>query len=483
MATKRALIVDDSKTAQHRLKKLLRSYDLDIVAVDSAESALSYLSSSVPDVVFMDHLMPGMDGFRALQIIKSHPATATIPVIMYTSKSGDVYTSQARALGALDVVSKDTINATDLSHVLKAIHIYREEDRGASDQAKTDKAAATASPTDEAAAAGPGNAEPDNPPETGNLLSLELRLRELEHTIDDNRRIVTSRLVREMQGVRHLVNKLSTEVGDLKQATDDSRKAEEESPEAESQSTHSTARSRSGLGRVAAVVALMALGGLGWWQLDRQMDAMHAQQAEQSAQVSSALAEFERNAARRAEAAPVASSRSSVPSSNPSDGRYLPDLSWAINQTSIQDFHRDLVAPETAQRLNELVARLSSRDFRGQIQVSVNAGDFCVVTDMGGQPQLPDSDSRMEGCALVSEFFGMNASEVMAERLEAMLAESSLYMDEAISLSIHPLDRVFRDYPAMDGSTPAQEWNEAARLNNRVLVDLEPGAPLAAKAD
>ncbi|WP_341937902.1 response regulator [Marinimicrobium sp. C2-29] len=483
MATKRALIVDDSRTAQHRLKKLLRSYDLDIVAVDSAESALSYLSSSVPDVVFMDHLMPGMDGFRALQIIKSHPATATIPVIMYTSKSGDVYTSQARALGALDVVSKDTINATDLSHVLKAIHIYREEDRSASEKARRDSAPEAALPTEDVAATGQGCGEPDNPPETGNLLSLELRLRELEHTIDDNRRIVTSRLVREMQGVRHLVNKLATEVGDLKQANVDSRKTEEDSQEAESQSTHNTTRSRGGLARVAAVVALIALGGLGWWQLDRQMESVQAHQAEQSAQVSSALAEFERNAAHRADTAPVASSRSSTPPDTPLAERYLPDLSWAINQSSLQGFHRDLVAPETAQRLNELIARLSSRDFRGRIQVSVNAGDFCVVTDMGGQPQLPDSDSRMEDCALVSEFFGMNASDVMAERLEAMLAESSLYMNEAIDLIIRPLDRVFRDYPAMAGSTSAHEWNEAARLNNRVLVDLEPGAPLAAQAD
>ena len=42
--------------------------------------------------------MPGIDGSRALQIIKSNPDTAMIPVIMYTSKSGDVYTGQARAL-------------------------------------------------------------------------------------------------------------------------------------------------------------------------------------------------------------------------------------------------------------------------------------------------------------------------------------------------------------------------------------------------
>src|SRR5690625_5772628 len=98
MATKRALIVDDSKTAQFRLRKMLREYDLAIVAVDSAEAALSHLASNLPDVVFLDHMMPGLDGFRALQIIKSHPVTADLPLIMYTSNTGDLYASEARAL-------------------------------------------------------------------------------------------------------------------------------------------------------------------------------------------------------------------------------------------------------------------------------------------------------------------------------------------------------------------------------------------------
>jgi CheY-like chemotaxis protein len=128
MQNKRALIVDDSTTAQYRLKKMLRPYNLDTDSVDSGEAALRYLATNAPDVIFMDHLMPGMDGFRALQIIKSHPETAMIPVIMYTSKSGDVYTGQARALGALDVVSKDTITATELSKVMQTIHVLRKEE-------------------------------------------------------------------------------------------------------------------------------------------------------------------------------------------------------------------------------------------------------------------------------------------------------------------------------------------------------------------
>jgi CheY-like chemotaxis protein len=62
MPNKRALIVDDSSTAQYRLKKLLRGYNLDIDTADSGEAALRYLAHQSADVIFMDHLMPGMDG-------------------------------------------------------------------------------------------------------------------------------------------------------------------------------------------------------------------------------------------------------------------------------------------------------------------------------------------------------------------------------------------------------------------------------------
>jgi CheY-like chemotaxis protein len=46
---------------------------------------------------FMDHLMPGMDGFEAVSAIKNNPHTATIPIMMYTSQEGELYVGQARA--------------------------------------------------------------------------------------------------------------------------------------------------------------------------------------------------------------------------------------------------------------------------------------------------------------------------------------------------------------------------------------------------
>ena len=90
MAIKKALIVDDSKSARLVLKRMLIEFALDVDTVESAIDALTYLKDHQPDVIFMDHMMPGMDGFEAIKHIKINPKTAVIPIMMYTSRSGDV---------------------------------------------------------------------------------------------------------------------------------------------------------------------------------------------------------------------------------------------------------------------------------------------------------------------------------------------------------------------------------------------------------
>jgi CheY-like chemotaxis protein len=104
MTARRALVVDDSRSARAFLTRILERHELAVDAVESAEEAIEYLRQQRPDVIFMDHLMPGMDGFQAVQAIKSNPHTATIPIMMYTSQEGELYLSQARALGAIGAV-------------------------------------------------------------------------------------------------------------------------------------------------------------------------------------------------------------------------------------------------------------------------------------------------------------------------------------------------------------------------------------------
>ena len=102
----RALIVDDSKVACKVLANLLDSFNLEADSVYSAEEAIEFLKDNKPDIIFMDHHMPDMNGFEAVKVVKQNPKTATIPLMMYTSQEGNMYVSQARALGAVDVVPK-----------------------------------------------------------------------------------------------------------------------------------------------------------------------------------------------------------------------------------------------------------------------------------------------------------------------------------------------------------------------------------------
>ena len=86
LSGKRALIVDDSKSARAFLARMLEKHGLEVDTAETAEQAIVYLARTRPDVIFMDHLMPGMDGFQAVQSIKNNPRTATIPIMMFTSQ-------------------------------------------------------------------------------------------------------------------------------------------------------------------------------------------------------------------------------------------------------------------------------------------------------------------------------------------------------------------------------------------------------------
>ncbi len=113
----RVLLVDDSKSARFALRKMLERDGYLVDMAESAEEAMGYLNENHPDVIFMDHYMPGMDGFEAARLIKSQPTTATIPIVMCTSKDDADYFEQAKANGAVDILAKPA-TPNQLSNVL-----------------------------------------------------------------------------------------------------------------------------------------------------------------------------------------------------------------------------------------------------------------------------------------------------------------------------------------------------------------------------
>lgn len=107
MTIKNALIVDDSKVARFALRKLLEKLDLDVSMAGSGEEAIeSVVDGNIPDVIFMDQLMPGMNGVDAAKQIKAMPDAAHVPVIMCTSKKSDEFSDEVMKTGIYDVLTK-----------------------------------------------------------------------------------------------------------------------------------------------------------------------------------------------------------------------------------------------------------------------------------------------------------------------------------------------------------------------------------------
>lgn len=480
MPTKRALIVDDSTTAQYRLKKMLRAYDLQIDAVDSGEAALLHLASHVPDVIFMDHLMPGMDGFRALQIIKSHPETAMVPVIMYTSKSGDVYTGQARALGALDVISKDTINATDLSKVMEGIHIYPKNKQSilaepAYDEPLVDDDISPQldigdlPPVAEVAA----SVARTEGPASDNSRRIELRISQLEHAIDDSRRVITARLVREIQKLRY---NISRELSEHAPAT--MSKAAEKAPLNDDMPLPVVVEPPRPNRFVpfATLAVVLLVGGLSlsyFNKLNDRLAALAEQQTEQRTHltdITNHLLELHTSLEMQSN---MQTQLGIVNSGKVVKNNLLNDLVWAFNQSGVMPFTPEIMDSTAIQRLNEFVHRISQQGFKGAVWVNLSAGDFCVVTDSSGRAQLPGKDTRMSDCVLLSELYRIeNLLDEAVEEIDTTLIGLNSVSRGDINVIVSRMDDRLLAYPARQPQTLASEWNKVAQNNNRLTIEL-----------
>ena len=106
MAIKRILIVDDSPTERHVLNDMLTKAGFEVVASDSGEDAISKSKQAKPDLILMDVVMPGLNGFQATRAISRDPETKSIPIIICTSKSQETDKIWGLRQGARDYIVK-----------------------------------------------------------------------------------------------------------------------------------------------------------------------------------------------------------------------------------------------------------------------------------------------------------------------------------------------------------------------------------------
>ncbi len=100
------LIVDDSPTEQHVFSNVLKQHGFETVVASDGEEAISIAESAHPDLILMDIVMPGMNGFQATRQLSRNPSTASIPVVMVTTKDQEADRIWGMRQGAVEYLMK-----------------------------------------------------------------------------------------------------------------------------------------------------------------------------------------------------------------------------------------------------------------------------------------------------------------------------------------------------------------------------------------
>ena len=120
MTIQKILLVDDSKTELHHLSEMLIKRGYQIRTAENGEEALKRLAEEKPDLILMDVVMPGQNGFQLTRAITRDERYADVPVIMCTSKNQETDKVWAQRQGARDYVVKP-VKAEELLAKIKAL--------------------------------------------------------------------------------------------------------------------------------------------------------------------------------------------------------------------------------------------------------------------------------------------------------------------------------------------------------------------------
>ena len=120
MAIQKILLVDDSKTELHHLSELLTRNGYSVRTAENGEEAMRRLADDKPDLILMDVVMPGQNGFQLTRSITRDPRFADVPVIMCTSKGLETDKVWGMRQGARDYVVKPV----DADELISKIHAF-----------------------------------------------------------------------------------------------------------------------------------------------------------------------------------------------------------------------------------------------------------------------------------------------------------------------------------------------------------------------
>lgn len=113
------LLVDDNADTILVLKRILEAEGFTIITAQDGREGLAVAFDEIPDLILLDVMMPGMDGFQVCEMISNNPSTSNIPVILLTAKADTTDLREGFQVGAFDYIKKP-FDRIDLLTRLKA---------------------------------------------------------------------------------------------------------------------------------------------------------------------------------------------------------------------------------------------------------------------------------------------------------------------------------------------------------------------------
>ena len=125
MDEKKILFVDDEPMVVKLMKTRLKSHNYNVETASSGEEALEKAGAFGPDLILLDIIMPGMDGYQTCSKLKENDNTKDIPVIMFTASQEKEFEQMAYKVGAINIINKPFV--ADLLESINEVYDKKEE--------------------------------------------------------------------------------------------------------------------------------------------------------------------------------------------------------------------------------------------------------------------------------------------------------------------------------------------------------------------
>ncbi|MCX4189941.1 twitching motility response regulator PilG [Methylophaga sp. OBS3] len=102
----KVMVIDDSKTIRRSAESLLQKAGCEVITADNGFEALPMISGQHPDILFIDIMMPRLDGYQTCALVKNNPKYRDIPIIMLSSKDGLFDRAKGKVVGAEQYLTK-----------------------------------------------------------------------------------------------------------------------------------------------------------------------------------------------------------------------------------------------------------------------------------------------------------------------------------------------------------------------------------------